>query len=324
MSDRPVVITGATGFVGRQLTRHLDALQVPLRLGTRDPARAAHRAPNLPWVHLDLDNPQTLGPALDQARAVVHLVHHMNDPRGDLVRRETEAAQALLDAAVAGGVERIVYLGAPQHPDTPSAHLRAREATGEVLASGPIPCFELRASMIIGLGSESWLIVRDLAMRLPVMVLPRWLSSRTQPIWIGDVIAALARCLELPSEDAGVWDLPGPETLTAREILLRTAAADGRRPLTVGVPILTPALSSTWIRLITRADMQVARKLVDGLTSDLLAQGDGLYARCPDLPRTPFDDAVRHALCQERAAPADTTRRWEQVVRAMTSRGTRR
>jgi len=318
--DRPVVVAGATGFVGRHLLAYLADAGVPLRGGTRRPDLAAARHPRFDWVALDLDDPGTLDMALSGARAVVHLVHHMNDPRGDLVARETAAAKTLVAAAERAGVERIVYLGAPVPKGASSSHIRAREATGRVLHDSAIPCFELRASMIVGVGSESWLIVRDLAMRLPAMVLPNWLRSRTQPIWIGDVVAAIARCLALPTADAGVWDLPGPEVMTAKEIVMRTAAADGRRPPSIGVPVLTPALSSTWIRLVTRADMDIARKLVDGLTTDLVVEDDGLYARCPDLPRTPFDEAARRALEEEPEVAGVASRAWEHLARRLTPR----
>ncbi len=310
----PVVVAGATGFVGRHLVAHLQAQGVSVRCGTRDPARGRRQHPERSWVRLDVDDPASLHAAFEGASAVVHLVHHMNAPGADLIDTETAGARAVADAAKACGVARVVYLGAPIPPGSTSAHLRARAATGATLHAGGVPCFEVRASMIVGAGSESWRIVRDLALRLPVMVLPRWLRSRTQPIAIADVVAALARCLTLPIEAAGTWDLPGPETLSAREILVRTAAVAGRRPVTLAVPVLTPALSSTWIRLVTRADMAIARKLVDGLTDDLVVDGEGLYAQCPDLPRTPFDEATAQALADPSDQPGGSGAAWEALA----------
>ncbi len=319
-----VVVAGATGFVGRHLVPALRAQGVSVVSGSRTPDKAAQRYPDERWVHLDLDDPGSLRSAFSGAAAVVYLVHHMADPGEDLVAREVATARRLAAAASEAGVGRLIYLGAPPPRGVVSDHLQARVATSEVLHAGAVPCFELRASMIVGLGSTSWRIVRDLAMRLPVMVLPTWLRSRTQPIAIDDVVAALARCLSLPTELAGVWDLPGPEALSAREILLRTAALDGRRPVTLGVPVLTPALSSTWIRLVTRADMDVARKLVDGLTDDLLLPEPGLFGPCPDLPRTPFDEAARRALAAEGEVPDRAGRAWERVARRLSSRAPRR
>lgn len=315
-----VVVAGATGFVGSHLVEHLLATGWTVRCGTRRPVEAAARWPDRTWVRLDLDDPASVDAAFAGASHVVHLVHHMGDARGDLVARERDGATVLARAAAAAGVARIVYLGAPVPPDSASAHLLARQATGEVLRAGVVPCVELRASMIVGVGSESWRIVRDLALRLPVMVLPTWLRSRTQPIGIHDVVAALARCLVDERVPAGIHDLPGPEILSARDILLRTAAADGRSPATVGVPVLTPALSSTWIRLVTRADMGIARKLVDGLATDLIMPGDGLYALCPDLPRTRFDDVARATIAAEGEVDTAMGRWWERTARRLTPR----
>lgn len=302
----PVVVAGATGFVGSNLCDRLVAEGVDVRRGTRSP----DGRPGTGWVRLDLDDPDTLGPALEGARAVVHLVHHMGDDRGDLVARERRAGERMARAAAQAGVERIVYLGAPQAEGLDSDHLAARRATGEALGSTGLPVFELRASMIIGAGSASWRIVRDLAMRLPVMVLPAWLDSKTQPIALDDVLDALVRCLALPVAHAGVWDLPGPEVLSAKEILLRTSRLAGIAPRTLSIPVVTPSLSTMWLRLVTRADMRIAGRLVHGLAEDLVVDGDGLYTICPDLPRTPFDAAAAAAL----ADPADAPGRRGQAV----------
>jgi uncharacterized protein YbjT (DUF2867 family) len=136
---------------------------------------------------------------------------------------------------------------------------------GETLREGCVPTFELRASMIVGHGSLSWLIVRDLAARLPVMVLPSWLRSRMQPVAIDDVVVALVRALELPAGAGGAFDLPGPDVLTGRQILDETAARMHLDPpLAIEVPLLTPRLSSQWVRFVTRARWSVAREVVLG------------------------------------------------------------
>jgi uncharacterized protein YbjT (DUF2867 family) len=153
--------------------------------------------------------------------------------------------------------------------------------------------------MIVGHGSISWQIVRDLAARLPAMLLPRWLETRSQPVAIDDVVHAIVAALELPLKEAGIHDLPGPETLTAKEILLRIAALRGTRPVTVGVPVLSPHLSSYWLKFVTGADYRVARELVDGLSSDLVAPNDGLWRLLPDHRRLSFDEAARRALLEQ-------------------------
>ena len=217
----------------------------------------------------------------------------------DLAEAEAASARNVLAAAERAGVGRIVYLGAPRPEGEVSHHIHARLRTGEILRSGAPSCIELRAGMVVGAGSESWLIVRDLALRLPVMVLPRWLKRRSQPVALADVLGALQAALHLDDEGSHVYDLPGPEALSGRQILKRIAASRGIRTVMIPVPVLTPSLSSHWIRLVTRADYTVARQLVDGLTCDLVATGPALWDRCPELPRTSFDEAVDQALSDE-------------------------
>jgi len=180
---------------------------------------------------------------------------------------------------------------------TGSEHLRSRLNVGEVLRFGPVKTVELRASMIVGHGSLSWLIVRDLAARLPVMVLPRWLKSRTEPVAIEDVVVALVRALDLPLEASAWFDVPGPDTLSGKEILEETTRVMGfSHPRMVEVPLLTPRLSSLWVRFVTRARWSVAREVVVGLTEDLLAHSDRFWRLIDHPHRLRFSEAARLAL----------------------------
>jgi len=303
-----VLLTGATGFVGTRLAPRLIADGWSVRRAARHPppARLGEE-----WVQLDVDRPETMGPALAGCRAAVYLVHRMAEA-ADYEVRERAAAVAFGAAALAAGLERIVYLGGVEPSGPPSRHLRSRLETGARLRASGVPTFELRAAMIIGPDSLSFRIVRDLACRLPAMILPRWLSSRSQPIDVSDVVHAIATALELPIELAGAWDLPGPETLTAKEILLRIARSRGMRPLVVDVPVLTPHLSSLWLRLVTSADYKVARELVDGLANDLVARGQSFWDVAPPHALVPFDDAVRRALGAEASTP--TSRAVEHAI----------
>ncbi|GAC1376412.1 MAG: hypothetical protein NVSMB47_21950 [Polyangiales bacterium] len=298
--DRPttVLLTGATGFVGSHALPRLLASGLDVRCATRDvdKARAAH--PDRTWVPFDLSRPESIAPALRGCRAALYLVHEMAAGDG-YEEREAASAEAFRQAAADEGVERIVYLGGVAPKGKPSRHLRSRLHTGELLRAGRVPVFELRASMIVGHGSLSWQIVRDLAMRLPAMILPRWLSTRSQPVAIDDVAFALERALTLSVSSAGVHDLPGPDVLSAKEILLRIARLRGKRPITLSVPILSPRLSSYWLRLVTGANYHVARELIEGLSSDLLADGRGLWAVTPDHAPLSFDEAARRALAED-------------------------
>lgn len=312
----PVVVLGARGFVGRHLVERLHAHGVAVRAASRSPDRARAQQPELDWVAANVDDPASLDAAFEGADAVVYLVHQMRADVDDLEAAEAHSAQNVVEAADRAGVRRLVYLGGPAPTGEGSHHLAARLRTGEILRSGATSCIELRAGMVIGAGSESWLIVRDLALRLPLMVLPRWLAHHSQPLGLDDALTALEASLTLDEAGSAAYDLPGPETLNGKDILLRIAAHAGIRPVMIPVPVLTPSLSSHWIRLVTRADYTVARQLVNGLTCDLVATGVSFWDRCPDLPRTPLDDAIRAALHGEpEESMSSAGRSLEQLVR---------
>ncbi len=293
-----VLVTGATGFVGSHVREALAPAGYAAVAATRDPARAARRGVRTEMVRLDLLDRRTVERAVRGCRAAFYLVHGMTDHE-DYAQIEERQAETFRLAAGEAGLERIIYLGGPRPAGDPSPHLRSRLRTGEILRRGPVPVLELQASMIIGAGSESFRMVRDLAARLPWMVLPRWLETRTQPIAIDDVTEALVRALAVPLPESRVLALPGPEIMSGREILERTARRMGLMPSMLGVPFLTPRLSSYWIQWVTRADHHVAAQLVQGLTHDLVAPDRGFWELLPDHRSIPFDQAVDRALRDE-------------------------
>jgi uncharacterized protein YbjT (DUF2867 family) len=295
---RRVLLTGATGFVGLHLYPVLQAAGYSVVCGSRDPEQAQRRFPGRAFVKLDISDFDVTARALEGCDAAVYLVHSMADVRR-YERAEEREAKVFLRAAEKQGVKRIVYLGGIRPQGKPSRHLRSRARTGEVLRGGSVSTVELQATMVIGAGSESWRMVRDLATRLPVMLLPRWLDSRSQPIYIDDVTAALRHALTLEQQGSQAYPLPGPETLSARDILLRTAELQGLKPRMFGVPVITPKLSSYWIALVTRANQKIARQLVEGLRSDLVAPDQGFWQLFPEHHRVPFDEAARRALRAE-------------------------
>lgn len=266
---------------------------------------------------MDVARPDTLGPALRGCDAAVYLVHSMAES-GDYERRELEAAQAFRRAAEDAGVRRVVYLGGFQPEGPASKHLRSRIETGRILRSSTsLSTIELRAGMIIGCGSQSWCIVRDLAARLPVMVLPRWLESKSQPIGIADVNQAIAHALELQHEGSAAYGLPGPETLSGSELLVRVAGLMNVRPFLIPVPLISPRLSSYWLQLVTRADQRIAQELVEGLTGDLLAQGQGFWELMPAVQRQSFDEAAGGALEAEENTLSLRARAIEKALRGL-------
>ncbi len=318
MSRRKLLLTGATGFVGGAAAPALARAGWGLRGLSRGAERARARAPQLEWAQGDVADRASVERALEGCGAALYLVHGMGEGAG-YHEREVEAAAGFAEAAAEAGVERVVYLGGVAPTGPGSEHLRSRLDVGEVLRAGSVPTIELRASMIVGHGSLSWLIVRDLAARLPVMILPRWLRSRTQPVAIDDVVVALVRSLEMPLAANAWFDVPGPETLSGKDILDRSARVMGlRAPRSVDVPFLTPRLSSLWLRLVTRAEWSVAREVVLGLTEDLLARDDHFWDAIEHPVLLTFDEAARRALAAEgRDGPLRGSWAWVERMRGV-------
>ena len=296
-----VLLTGATGFVGSHVAVALRAAGHTVRCATRSPERARAKAPELEWVELDLMKPATLAPALAGCDAAIFLVHAMGaGHEDDYPERERASAETFAAAAARAGLRRIVYLGGVVPRTSASRHLLSRQRTGEILRAGAVETIELRAAMVIGAGSTSWIMVRDLARRLPAMVLPRWLRNTSFPIAIEDVVRGVIAALALPPGASRIYELPGLERLTHREMLVRTAAAMGHHPLLLSVPILTPRLSSYWIALVTRTSLAMARELVEGVRSNLEPTGTSLWQVIGQEPM-PIDEAIRRALSDEGA-----------------------
>jgi uncharacterized protein YbjT (DUF2867 family)/membrane protease YdiL (CAAX protease family) len=302
---RTVLLTGATGFVGRHVYDALVAAGWSVRCATRDVGSAEGRWPDRTWVTLSASDPESVRSALEGCDAALYLIHGMASHAEDFRQAEILQAKAFAAEAEAAGLNRIVYLGGVAAPDDDaSEHLRSREEVGEALRAGGVPTVELRASMIVGEGSLSWLIVRDLAARLPLMILPSWLKSRTEPVAIDDVVVALVRSLDMEISDSEWFDVPGPEVLSGREILERTATALGvGAPVMIQVPFLSPGLSSHWVRFVTRADWSVAREIVVGLKTDLIARDDRFWALIDHEARLTFDAAARKTLEDEAKGP---------------------
>jgi uncharacterized protein YbjT (DUF2867 family) len=292
------LVTGASGFIGRALIPALRARGLDVVATSRHSTTAAP-ADGVVWRSCDLLDPASLPAAFAGTRVAYYLVHSMGGGHANFRELERRTAQAFVTAAAAAGVERIVYLGGPAPPGVPSEHLRSRLEVGEILRAGPVRAVELRASMVIGHGSASWQIVRDLAVRLPVMVLPRWLASRTRPVALKDVVEGLVSAADLKLEQSEWFDLPGPEVMNGQQILERIAALRGRRFLALKVPFLSPQLSALWLRLITRTDFALARELVLGLQDDLLPKDERFWSLIEHTQLIGFDAAARRALESE-------------------------
>ena len=292
---KPIFVAGASGFVGRLLVDALVASGVDVRAGSRT---ARTDSPRLSWVPFDLDNAATVDDALSGCGAAYFLVHGMARGR-DYAAWEAAAALHFRAAAARAGVRRIVYLGGMAPAGRPSPHLASRLAVGELLRGGDVPVVELRASMLIGAGSASWIVARDLAFRLPVMLVPRWVMNRTQPLAVEDAVAALVAALHPDVAAPSVIELPGPETLSMAALFRRIAGHRDSAPPMLPVPVLTPRLSSHWLRLVTRANYDVAKELVLGLESDVLAKSADGWRALGHTELIPLDVAIRRTLIAE-------------------------
>jgi uncharacterized protein YbjT (DUF2867 family) len=308
-----ILLTGATGFVGNRLYPALEERGYDVVCASRRPERARANHPDREWVELDVERPETIADAAEGCNAAYYLIHQITSGP-DYQERERRSSRYFRDAVDAAELERVVYLGGVEPAGGTSEHLESRLETGRILRGRDLSTVELRAAMIIGRGSASWQIVRDLAARLPAMVLPAWTQTRSQPVWIGDVVVALVMALELDLDGSDWFNIPGPETLTVEEVLADTAAVLGNDPWMLDVPFVTPRLSSYWLRFVTRADTKLARELVEGLKFDLITEKKILWDDIDHAPLTSFAEAVR----REAASPDRMSARLvERAVRAV-------
>src|SRR6478672_3298099 len=286
-----VLVTGASGFVGSRLIPALLEQGHHVRAMTRHPD--SYDGGGEP-VYGDVADQESLRAALRGTRAAYYLVHSLDSD--DFEQRDAEAATAFGKAAADAGVRQIIYLGGlGDLDDNLSAHLRSRRDVEQLLGLGGVPVTVLRAAVVVGHGGISWEITRQLVDHLPAMITPRWVYTRTQPIALPDVIRYLVGVLDLAEARGRVFEIGGPEVLRYIDMLKRAASIQGKRLPSVGVPLLSPKLSSRWLALVTDVDFATARNLVESMTTEVVVEDRSIEKIVPG-ELVNYDDAVRAAL----------------------------
>jgi uncharacterized protein YbjT (DUF2867 family) len=298
-----VLVTGASGAIGSALVDRLVDAGRPPRIASRDPGRLRARRPQLDTVELDVLREETLAPALAGVRAAYYLVHSMEPGAGgDFSERDAAGARNFAAAARAAGVERVIYLGGlGEEGRGLSEHLASRHETGRILAQSGPPLLEFRAAMVVSRDSASYQMLSDLVNRLPAMLVPRWVDTPSQPIALDDVLAYLVAGLDVALEEPRtIVEIGGPEVTSYREMIRTVASQRGRRPLIVGVPLLTPRLSSYWCGLTTSVPAALARPLIEGMSAPLLVRDGSARRLFPAIEPMSFGAALERVDAGER------------------------
>jgi uncharacterized protein YbjT (DUF2867 family) len=306
------LVTGVTGYIGGRLVPELLEAGHEVRCMMRRPGRLRDRpwAGDVEFVQADALDQGAVRSALTEIEVAYYFIHAIGTG-ANFAERDRRAAHAFAAAATDARVGRIVYLGGLYSGGPQSAHLRSRTEVERVLLASGVPTAVLRAGVIVGSGSASFEMLRHLTERLPMMVTPRWVHSRVQPIAIRDVLSYLVRAAALPPEVNRAFDVGGPDVLTYREMMARYSAVAGLPPrLVLPLPVLSPKLSSLWVGLVTPVPGPLARPLVASLTSEMVCRDNDIAAYLPEPPGglLGFEDAVRLAL--QRVREADVATRW--------------
>jgi uncharacterized protein YbjT (DUF2867 family) len=292
-----ILVTGATGFIGKRLVGALVEAGHDVKAMTRHPE--TYDGPGRP-VRGDVGERASLTEPLEDVDVAYYLVHSLDN--ADFEERDADAARMFAKVAEKTGVEQIVYLGGlgNERNGALSAHLRSRREVEGLLGSTGIPVTVLRAAIVVGKGGISWEMTRQLVKKLPAMVVPKWVGTRTQPIGIDDVVSYLVGVAGNDKATGRVFEIGGPEVLTYGEMLQQAAMVmNGRELPVVQVPVLTPRLSSYWLALVTDVDVTTGRNLIDSMGTEVVVTDDAIKDVVP-LDLASYQETVRRALEDDR------------------------
>ena len=310
------LVFGASGYIGSNLVPFLRAEGLRVRATSRHvEVLEARQWDDVELLEADALKPRTLAAALADIDTAYYLVHSMA-AGGSFPELDIKAAENFGAAAARAGIQRIVYLGGLTPDDPRSRHLKSRVQTGNVLRASGVPVTEIRAGMIIGPGSAAWEVIRDLVNYLPIMVTPRWVKSRSTPIALENLLRYLADVPKHEQTAGQIYDVGGAETLTYLDVMQQYGELVGKRPRVISVGVLTPRLSSYWLRLVTSVPTNIARALIDGLSQDVVVRDHRLRDLVPQR-LLDFRESAEAALEADRkhAVPA----RWVETAVARQS-----
>ncbi|KHE90708.1 MAG: NAD(P)H-binding protein [Candidatus Scalindua rubra] len=306
--DDRVLILGGTGFIGKRLVSELTKRNIKLRLLVRNPSTVPAvilKNKDTEIVKGDLVSGDGLKEAVHEIHSAYYLVHSMGGKSmfktTEFARMDKDAAKNFISSADEADIKRVIYLGGLGETGKGlSEHLRSREEVAEILSSGKPLATVLRAAIIIGTGGASFIMLKYLVERLPVMICPKWIDTRIQPIAVKDVLAYLTGCLFNPDTAGKKFDIGGPEVLTYREMMQQYTEAVGiRRRIIFRAPVLSPHLASYWVDLVTPIPAGIAHPLIEGLKNEVICLDNSITRYVP-IEKTPFKEAVKIAVTEEK------------------------
>ena len=313
-APRRVLVTGATGYIGGRLVPRLLEAGLRVRCLVRDAERLRDRSwyDDVEVATGDVLRADTLPAALQDVSVAYYLVHSLGAGAG-YNARDLEAARIFGAAAAAAGVERIIYLGGlAAAASALSEHLRSRQQTGAALREAGVPVTEFRAGVIVGSGSVSFEMIRYLTERIPALICPQWVYTRTQPIGIREVLDYLVAALDVPESSGRTIEIGGADVITYGDMMMTYAAVRGLRRWLLPVPVLTPRLSSLWVNLVTPIPAAIARPLVDGLRNENIVHDNAARELFPHIQPASYRTSVERALEQLHASGVESA--WSDAL----------